>query len=70
LQACLGLQINGPAAQIYFTRPLLPSSLGELRIHNLKVADATVDLLLMRHEHDVGVTVLRREGDVQIMVVK
>ena len=45
-------------------------SLGELRIHNLEVAGATVDLLLVRHEHDVGVNVLRRDGDVQILVVK
>ncbi len=70
LQACLGLEINGPEAQIYFTRPHLPASLGELRIHNLEAAGATVDLLLVRHEHDVGVTVLRREGSVQILVVK
>jgi hypothetical protein len=69
IQACLGLEINGPDAQIYFTRPRLPTSVGELRIHNLEVAGATVDLLLVRHEHDVGVTVLRRDGDVQIMVV-
>ena len=54
IQACLGLGINGPEAQIYFTRPRLPASLGELRIHNLEVAGATVDLLLVRHEHDVG----------------
>jgi glycogen debranching enzyme len=70
LQACLGLEINGPEAQISFTRPQLPASLGELRIHNLEVAGATVDLLLVRHEHDVGVNVPRREGDVQITLVK
>jgi glycogen debranching enzyme len=70
VQACLGLEINGPEAHIYFNRPQLPASLGELRIHNLEVAGATVDLLFVRHEHDVSVTVLRREGDVQIMVVK
>jgi len=69
-QACLGLEINGPAAQVHFTRPLLPASLSELRIHNLEVAGAFVDLLLVRHEQDVGVNVLRREGNVQIIVVK
>jgi hypothetical protein len=41
-----------------------------LRIHNLEVAGATVELLLVRHEQDVGVNVLRRNGDVQILVVK
>jgi glycogen debranching enzyme len=69
-QACLGLEINGAEAQIYLIRPHLPASLGELRIHNLEVAGATVDLLLVRHEQDVGVNVLRRNGDVQILVVK
>ena len=69
-QACLGLEINAPEGQVYFTRPHLPASLGELRIHNLEVAGATVDLLLVRHEHDVGVNVLRREGEVEILVVK
>jgi glycogen debranching enzyme len=69
-QACLGLEIHGLEAQIRFTRPQLPASLGELRIHNLEVAGATVDLLLVRHEQDVGVNVLRREGDVEILLAK
>ena len=46
----LGIEINGPEAQIYFIRPHLPVSLGELRMHHLAVAVATVDLLLVRHE--------------------
>jgi glycogen debranching enzyme len=69
-QACLGLEISGVEQTVYFTRPLLPASLGELRIHNLEVAGATVDLLLTRQEHDVGVNVIRREGNVQVLVVK
>ncbi len=48
VQACLGLEINGPEARICFNQPQLPGSLGELRIHNLEVASATVDLLLIR----------------------
>jgi glycogen debranching enzyme len=68
-QACLGLDISGVEQTIYFTRPYLPSSLGELRIHNLEVAGATVDLLLVRQENNVGVSVLRREGNVQVLVV-
>jgi glycogen debranching enzyme len=70
LQACLGLEFSAPEARISFVRPQLPPSLGELRIHNLKLAGATLDLLLLRHTDDVGVNVLRREGDVEIVVVK
>jgi hypothetical protein len=69
-QACLGLEINAPEGQVYFTRPHLPAALGELWIHNLEVAEAIVDRLLVRHQHDVGVNVLRREGNVKILVVK
>jgi len=60
---------------VYCARPRLLASLGELRVHDPEGAGATVDLLLIRDEHDVGVTVLRREdeiqimGDIQIMVV-
>ena len=69
-QACLGLEISGVDQRICFTRPQMPASLGELRIHNLEVCGATVDLLLVRQEHDVGVNVIHREGDVQVLVVK
>ena len=69
-QACLGLTISGAERSVCFFRPHLPACLGELRIHNLEVARASVDLLLVRHEQDVGVNVLRREGDVRVLVVK
>jgi glycogen debranching enzyme len=70
LQACLGLEINGRERSLSCTRPHLPPFLNELRIHNLAVGEATVDLLLVRHDHDVGVRVLRREGEVAIISVK
>jgi glycogen debranching enzyme len=70
LQACLGLSIKGPEAKISFSRPLLPESLQEIRIKNLKVGKALVDLFLQRHAQDVGINVIRREGGVEIVVVK
>jgi glycogen debranching enzyme len=70
LQACLGLKIDAPQARLSLTRPQLPPSVGELRIHNLEVAGATVDLLLVHHEDDVGVNVLRRDGELQILLMK
>jgi len=69
LQACLGLRVGGSKPQLSFVRPTLPAFLGETRILNLQVANAEVDLLLTRHDHDVAVKVLRREGDVEIMVL-
>jgi glycogen debranching enzyme len=70
LQSCLGLSINGPKAQVYFVNPCLPTSLDELRIHNLEVVGGMVDMLLVRHEQDVNVKVLRNQGGVEVTVIR
>jgi glycogen debranching enzyme len=70
LQACLGMSIDTPGREVRFENPALPAWLPDVRITNLQVADGSVDLLLERHPHDVGVTVLRREGRIRIDVVK
>lgn len=70
LQSCLGLSISAPKREISFRYPLLPPSIKEIEIANLRVGDAHVDLLLRRHERDVGVTILEREGDVEVAVKK
>ena len=41
-----------------------------LRVTGLPVGGGSVDLLLENHPHDVGVTVLRRDGDARVTVVK
>jgi hypothetical protein len=49
----------------------LPSFLQQVTIRGLKVADGRADLLLTRHdEGDVGVNVLRREGALDVVVLK
>lgn len=71
LQACLGLSISAPERKLVFSKPLLPPFLPQVTIRELKVGDARVDLLLTRHdEGDVGVNVLRREGEVEIVLLK
>jgi glycogen debranching enzyme len=70
LQACLGLEISGVEKQVYFTRPLFPSFVSELRIHNLEVGGGAVDLLLVHRDQDLAVDVLRREGAIQVLVIK
>jgi hypothetical protein len=70
LQACLGLTIEARSHTIRLNSPLLPAWLPTVRVNNLRVGPAVVDLLMERHPHDVGVTVLRREGRVAIDVMK
>src|SRR5262249_35472480 len=70
LAACLGLSVDAAARQACFTSPRLPDCLDEVRIHQLSVSGASVDLQLVRHGSEVGVNVLGRRGDVQVLVVK
>jgi glycogen debranching enzyme len=70
VEACLGLRVSATRRRVSFTRAALPSAIKWLQLSNLAVGSARVDLLLERHPHDVGVTVLRREGDVEILAVK
>jgi hypothetical protein len=49
---------------------MLPERVDWVRLTNLSGGDASVDLLLTRHAHDVGIQVLRREGHVEIVAVK
>jgi glycogen debranching enzyme len=71
LQACLGLNVFAPERRLEFSKPFLPPFLPQVSIRDLKIGDASVDLLLTRHdEGDVGVNVLRRNGSLDVVVLK
>jgi glycogen debranching enzyme len=71
LQASLGLSLSCTSQpRIEFMNPSMPPFLHQVEITNLRVGEASVDLLIRRHENDVGVIVLRRTGDVEVIVVK
>jgi glycogen debranching enzyme len=71
LQACLGLDVFAPERRLVFSKPFLPQFLPQVSIRDLKVGDASVDLLLTRHdEGDVGVNVFQRNGVLEVVVLK
>ncbi|HEY4256293.1 MAG TPA: amylo-alpha-1,6-glucosidase [Candidatus Udaeobacter sp.] len=71
LEACLGLRVSAPEQTLVFSKPILPPFLPKVSIRDLRVGDARVDLLLTRHdEGDVGVNVLRRNGALEVVVLK
>ncbi len=70
IQASLGMEIDGVKKQITFCRTKLPESIDRLQLVNLAVGDARLDLQLDRHAGDVGISVVKREGDVEIITVK
>jgi glycogen debranching enzyme len=70
LQACLGISIDAPRRQLRIQRPRLPESIPVLTIRNLTIGDVQLDLLFERHPHDVGLSLLRRTGEVEVVVIK
>jgi len=70
LQACLGLEINAKEARIYLHHSALPENLQEVRIHNLRVGGASVDLSFERYGETVGVNIERRRGAVEIVALR
>jgi glycogen debranching enzyme len=70
LQACLGLEIQARESRIYLHHSALPETLEEVRIHNLRVGDASVDLSFERYGETVGVNIERRRGAVEIVALR
>jgi glycogen debranching enzyme len=71
LQSSLGLDVFAPDRRVVFSKPFLPPFLPQVSIRGLKVGDVSADLLLTRHaEGDVGVNVLRRDGPLDVVVLK
>ncbi len=66
-RAALGINIRASERVIRFCDPTLPPNLDEVTIENLRVADASVNLLIRRHQEGIAVEVLRREGDVEVV---
>lgn len=70
LKAVLGMDIDALSQRITFRSPALPDFLSEIWISNLRVGAATVDLRLERYPGDVGVNILRKSGNVQVVTLR
>jgi glycogen debranching enzyme len=67
LRACLGMSLRAFEHQICFSSPLLPEGLDEVKIENLQLVDASVDLLVRRYKDGAAVEILRKQGPVEIV---
>jgi glycogen debranching enzyme len=69
LQGSLGLSINALDRKIQFVGPALPPFLSKVRLSNLTVGSRSADLLVVRHESDISVNVLRGDEDFEVVVL-
>jgi glycogen debranching enzyme len=70
LGAAIGIDIDAVRRRVTFVRPQLPRWLEEVRLRNLRVGEERLDVALYRHPEDVAVTVERRSGPIEVIVVK
>lgn len=69
ISAALGLEPSARERRLDMVAPSLPAWLADLRLHNVRVGDALVDLLLASTgEESVSVEVMRRTGDLDVVV--
>jgi len=69
LQACLGLEVDARQAEITLRTPRLPAFIDWIRITRLGAPGPSADLLLQRYERNVGIEVVRKDGDLRVTVV-
>ena len=68
LASVLGISFVPSERQIRFFRPALPSWLSEVRLTNLRLGEASIDLALRRDGSAVSSDVTRREGSIEIVM--
>jgi glycogen debranching enzyme len=69
VKACLGLSFRPEEPRMRFLHPVLPAFLDRVRLVNVRVGDAVVDVQFERHGEEVGVSVMRKQGALEVSVV-
>jgi glycogen debranching enzyme len=67
LQSCLGLSICAKESRVYLYHTSLPEAVPEVRIRNLSIGAACLDLAFQRHAETVSVDIPRRTGEIEIV---
>jgi glycogen debranching enzyme len=67
-QSVLGFSVDAGARQIRFAQPVLPPSIDQVALHGVELDGAEVDLLLERSGDGLDLRVLRRSGDIDVVL--
>jgi glycogen debranching enzyme len=70
LQACLGLELDFAKREIRFHNPQLPKFLEDIRINDLELGGAKVNLRLRRHGSHTEVAIVSQKGDIAIKITQ
>jgi len=68
VEACLGMTVDGVNRRVLFDHPCLPRGIPQLWIRGLAIGNSSVDFLFKRRGYSVGVQVLEKNDDVEVIV--
>ncbi|HEY8511848.1 MAG TPA: amylo-alpha-1,6-glucosidase [Cyclobacteriaceae bacterium] len=68
LQSCLQVTVDSPRRILSFDKPALPEYLERVRIRNLMVGSGVFDLELERRDWDIGIHLIAKPSDWQVIV--
>lgn len=68
LGAALGISFHAETRQIRFLRPVMLRGLDEIKLERLRFDGVGVDLMFRRNDHEAALNVLRKEGDLEIVL--
>lgn len=66
LQTLLGIECRGH--NVFIQRPVLPEWVNQVTVHNMRVGGGSVDLELIRRGDKTYCSILKREGNVRVIV--
>jgi hypothetical protein len=64
------LEVRARESRIYLHHSALPEGLKQVKIRNIRVGNGSVDLAFERYAETVGVNILRRTGDIEIVAIR
>jgi glycogen debranching enzyme len=70
LKACLGLDVQANPPRVFLRRATLPDTISRLEIDRLPVGDGQVGFALERNGESVGVTVMNKPSNIDIISIK
>jgi glycogen debranching enzyme len=69
VQACLGLHFSIGKSELCLRHPRLPNYIEWMAIRNIRYRNASIDIYLQQHKGQVAVNVLRKDGDLDVLIL-
>ncbi len=69
IQSLLGLEFHTETRELRLNNPVLPASIGSIRLRNVRLGDSVADFIVRASSSSPTLEVVRTEGDIRISIV-